>query len=303
MTAVPVSPRKTLRDHLRALGGALLIVGITFGLIEFGLQTLDPWGLHYFQDLGRMSNDLFVPDPQRGYTLPPATYIFSHWRATVTPQGRLTPATAPAATCELAILGDSVAFGYGVNDDEVWVNQVAAALPDVTLRNYGIPRYNSTNVLLTQQAFPDAAGYLYLIINNDIEPPLDVVLSGFAGSGAGLPWLVRYLNFAMYRGGGSDRIDVDPNSTATLPDSPDLRRMTNELNAILAHGRTRLAAFRGERLTNALLERGYDLILATYPASYRISLADYHLNAAGNRLLAEALLPTIKDLQKSVCPA
>ena len=47
-------PRKTLSDHLKALGGAAMIVGGTLLLIELLLRIVDPWGMSYFDDqIGR----------------------------------------------------------------------------------------------------------------------------------------------------------------------------------------------------------------------------------------------------------
>src|SRR5262245_53206812 len=123
MTQPETKPRKTLRDHLKAIGGALLIVGFTLLLLEILLRVVDPWDIQYFNDLEVMGNEHFVSDAQRGYTLGDGSYRYSHWSATIADGTRLIPNTSPDAACEIVILGDSVAFGYGVDDADVWVNQ------------------------------------------------------------------------------------------------------------------------------------------------------------------------------------
>ena len=49
-------------------------------------------------------------------------------------------------------MGDSVTFGYGVDDDQTWVDGMARALPDVHVINAGVSGFNSTNVLRTLSA-------------------------------------------------------------------------------------------------------------------------------------------------------
>jgi hypothetical protein len=294
---------KTFRDHLKAIGGALLIVGFTLALIEIAVRVVDPWGLSYFEDLAYMGNDLFTPDDQRGYIIPDGEYQFSRWQARIVDGGRYIPATSPDAACQISVLGDSVAFSYGANDDTAWVNLVAAQLPNMTIRNLALPRYNSTNAMLTQQAYPDADGYLYVIIGNDLEPAIDPATQDFTGSGAGLPWFVRYMNFAIYRGGGTDFVATDVDNVARVPESARLDRLMNELDALLATERVTLAAFQGDPLTNTLIARGYTVLPVVYPAQYRISLADYHLNAAGNVVFADEFLPVFKQLAATYCDA
>ncbi|MCU0513188.1 MAG: hypothetical protein MUE40_11520 [Anaerolineae bacterium] len=297
----PAAP-KTLRDHLRALGGALLLVAVTFALIEAGLRVIDPWGLRYFEDLAQMGNVIFTPDDRRGYIMPDGTYQFSHWSATVQDGGRVLPATNPAAACEIVLLGDSVGFGYGVNDADTWANGVARALPQLHLRNLSVPRYNSTNVLGMYRTVPDAAAYLYLIINNDVAAAIDVTTQRFGGAGEGLPWLVRYMNFALYRGGGTDRDENAPPTTDTLPDTPAVQRFFDELAQLTADPRVYLAAFSGEALTSTILARGYPLTVLDYPRQRRISLADYHLNPQGNAELAAQMQPLIERIAAAACP-
>ena len=300
MTQTADDSPKTLADHLKALGGAALMVGFMLLMLELLLFAFDPWGMRYFNDLETIGNDIFTPDDQRGYIMPDGEYELSHWQATIDDGARALPTTAtPAATCTLAILGDSVAFGYGVDDADVWLAHLAEAFPAVRFVNYAVPRYNSTNVLQTLQTYPTADAYLYLVVNNDVVPAIDPATQQFAGSGAGLPWLVRYTNFALFRGGGTGYTPAD-DPDARLPEDANTRRFFRELETITADERVYLAAFANEALTNTIRDRGYDLTTLSYPP-HRISVSDYHLNETGNRELAAQLQDLIARMIDEQC--
>ena len=295
----PEKPPKTLQDHLKAIGGALLIVGFTLLLLEGMLRILDPWDIRYFSDLAKMGNEHFVIDAERGYTMADGDYSYSHWSATIADSTRTIPNTNPDAACKIIVLGDSVAFGYGVDDADVWVNQLAAQFPDVHFVNTAIPRYNSTNVLQTYNVFPDGNAYLYMIVNNDTASAINLETEEFAGGGDGLPFLVRYTNFAIYRGGGTAYIDpTDP--TILVADDDHTRRFFTELDTLLQDERVYLTAFELETLTNTLLARDYAVTVLEYPPQ-RISITDYHLTAEGNAALADQLVPLIETMVSAHC--
>lgn len=295
--------RKTLKDRLLALGRAALVVLFTLLLIEIILRVLDPWGMSYFNDLETMGNDIFTSDPIRGFYMPDGQYKFSYWTSTIENGTRIVPDTNPDADCEIIILGDSVAHGYGVDDDEVWVNQVAQQLPDVHILNTGIPRYNSTNVLGSFQTYPNGDAYLYLIIQNDIDVAVNVDTQSFVGSGSSLPQILRYANLATY-GGASSFTDVPEDQAAVLErlrDDSRVQRFLEELRLLAADERVTLAAFSHETLTQLLLELDeFDLNVLAYPP-YRISYSDYHLNAEGNGELADEMLPIIQQMSAEHC--
>lgn len=299
----PAEPPKTLRDHIKNLSGAAALVLFTLGLIELLLRTVDPWGLYYFQDLEMIGNTIFQPDPVRGYLIPDGDYTFTRWQARLQEGGRVVPDTTPVATCTIAILGDSVAFGYGVSDVQTWTNALARDLPDVRLINLGVPRYNSTNVLGTWRAYPDADAYLYVIISNDLEAALDVDHERFVGGGTGQPWIVRYANFALKRGGGTDQVEFRTDEAAPpLPDGyAGLDRLWGEIEEMAADERVFFAAFEKEPLTSTLLARDLPLTTWTYPFNHRISLADYHLNPTGNEELAAQALPLLQQIAQTRC--
>lgn len=296
-------PRKTLKDHLQAFLGALLIVGLTLLAIEVLLRVVDPWGMSYFDDLAYMGDELFSVHPQRGYYIPDGTYQLSHWSATFADGARVLPDNNTQATCEVVILGDSVAFGYGVDDADAWANLIAQALANVRLVNTALPRYNSTNVLGSLQAFPDGDAYLYLIIENDIENAINPATHTFAGQGVGIPQIVRYANFFVFRGTSTPIWESGGSGYPTEGihrDSPLIQRFFGELDQILQDERVELAAFAGYAITNTLLARDYDVQVLDYPP-HPISFADDHLNEIGNRELATQMLPIFQGLQAGAC--
>ena len=302
----PGAPPKTWNDHAKNLAGAGALVLFTLILIEILLRAVDPWGLHYFQDLETMGNSIFQSDFGRGYIIPDGEYNFTRWQAQVQNSGRVVPETYSFSDCKIAILGDSVAFGYGVNDEQTWLNVAAREFPGVQLINLGVPRYNSTNVVGTWEDYPNADAYLYLIISNDLEPALNLEFERFAGGGTGQPWIVRYTNFALKRGGGTDQIElqVQPDETAPpLPDDyPGLARFWSEIEELRADKRVYFAAFEKEPLTSTLLARDLPLTTWTYPFKRRISLADYHLNPTGNEELAAQAVPLLRQIVQDRCP-
>lgn len=298
MTDAQTTPAKTWQDHAKALGGAALIVGAILLMLELLLALVDPWNMRYFNDLATLGNEIYTSNPERGYIMPDGTYELSTWTATLDDGGRVIPNTGEA-DCTIAILGDSVAFGYGVDDAAVWVNQLAQDYPDVQFVNYAVPRYNSTNVLMTYETYNTADAYLYLIINNDIDPAIDPDNQIFAGDGGNLPFLVRYTNFAIYRGGGTAYVaPTDPNRQ--VDDTPQTRRFFDEVDTLLQDERIYLAAFELETLTNTLLARDYDVTVLSYPPE-RISFTDYHLNPNGNADLAEQMKSLIDTMLAEQC--
>ena len=300
MTETPRA-RRTWREHARSFLGALLIVVLTFGAIELGLRWLDPWGLHYFTDLETLANDIYTPDPLRGYTLRDGVYHLSNWTLTVADEARVVPTTAASAACKVAILGDSVAMGNGVSDDQVWINQIAPEYPNVRFVNYGVTQYNSSNVLGTLRKYPDADAYLYLIIYNDVNPAIDMTTQRFSGARSNELMIIRYMNFALYHGGNSDRPVFD-DPAALLPESPESERFFADLDQITADSRVTLAAFADEPLTNSINAQGYTLdVLPPYPGEYRLSYTDYHLNPQGNAVLAGMLNPVVGEMITSAC--
>lgn len=294
MTTNP-SP-KTLQDHLKALGGAALLVGAVFVLLEILLQLLDPWGLRYFDDLLRMGNEIFITDSQRGYIMPDGDYHFSKWSTTIANGTRRVPATQADAACTLVLLGDSVTFAHGVNDADTWANRLAEANPTLNIINTGMTTYNSYNAWQNQQAF-EANAYLYVLVYNDIEGTLNPDPEAFPNQNpTRLPQLVRYTNFAMF-----GRKPSQFNEQVLPPaDDANYQRFLTDIQAIMSNEKTFLVAFEGSPLNPVIQGLGYELAVYPYPA-YQNSFVDNHWNAEGNRVFAEQIQPLAQEIIDNSC--
>jgi hypothetical protein len=285
---------KTLKDHLKAFGGALFMVGLTLLLLEGMVRFTDPWGLSYFNDLIRMGNKYFVADPVRGYILPDGSYKFSYWTVTVENGARVTPATNSNADCSLIMLGDSVTMGHGVDDDETWINHLAQVYPDVQFVNTGLTSYNSTNVLGSKRAFPNGDAYVYLMIDNDMGLPLSPNPEAYPEQNpTNLPYLVRYVSFIL-------RYEENTAQNTLRDDDAGVQRFLSEVDEIMADGDTWLVTLDNSLIAERMQNSHYDVTLYLYP-SYRISRVDAHLNAEGNRLFAQQFVPLIAEIRDERC--
>lgn len=275
-----------MKFRLKPFLAALVMVLVTVAALELLVAAVDPWGLHYFDDLKQMYA-AFEADAQRGYRLPDGVYHFRDWRATMADGTRLVPDTDEAAPCELALLGDSVAFGYGVNDADTWANLAAADLPGVRLVNTGMVGYNSANVLGTWQHFPEADAYVYLMNANDRDETLTVDELHAQAERRPMLWLSRYMSFAL-RGAGAAPLTAD---AAHL--YRDLDRMTQD-------ERLQLVIVQDNPLAADLRDRGY--VFRVIPGfTHPISRVDSHPSAAGNRDLAQHMLPILRDTARRFC--
>ncbi|MDQ7026654.1 MAG: hypothetical protein Q9P01_06760 [Anaerolineae bacterium] len=289
--------KKTLKDHLKAFGGALFIVGLTLLLLEGLVRFTDPWGLSYFNDVLVIGNELFELDDVRGYVMVDGQHELSYWDVTIENGARVTPNDNPDAECTFIMLGDSVTLGHGINDDETWINQLAIMYPDIHFVNTGMSTYNSVNVLGSKRAFPDGDAYIYLLIDNDIEATLNPDPEAFPGQNpTTLPFLVRYASFMMF--------GRKPETfTQNVPSMDDIRmqRFISDIDALLEDGDTWLVSFDYILLAETLQEMGYDISVYPYPP-YSISYVDFHLNPQGNLEFAESIAPLIAEIRAERCP-
>ena len=255
-----------------------VLIGIILALLlgEALLAHFDPLG--YFRDQSDLNPHL-VADP-RGYTFAPGTYKLSKSTFTILPDGnRDVPDTSTSAEKTLVFMGDSVTFGYGVDDDQTWVDWVARDLPDVHVVDAGVSGFNSTHVLRTLALYPDAQALVYLIINNDAYPENRPKFAQIRPA-TSMSWLEVYLlNLPEY---------LFPPTEAPN----NLPRYLDEVRQINADGRVLLVAFDEdfsrmtirECCTVSLIERGTD----------RVSPVDGHPGVRGNQEIAQQMLRLLR---------
>lgn len=265
------------------------VLVLTFGVLaalsglEIALRVFDPWGVIYFYEVNSLP---FVPEKNGLYTLPAGNYMLSTFAAHLIHNSqRRVPDTRPSE-CRIVALGDSVTFGYGVEDDETFVNQLARMLPEVELINAGLPGFNAEQVRLTLENYPDADGYLYLIISNDRETTTRPTRAEIIQPGE--LFILDYVYALLKRFRVLQSIDEDvPN-------------FWQQMDALAAHDELLLFAYQ-ERVKDWFRGTDYPLIELT-DTGETISFADSHPTPALHRSFAEEMYPSVKALVERVCP-
>lgn len=272
--------------HLQMLAKGLTVVAISLLLIEGLLRLIDPWGaLRYVSD----SRELFAhfaEDDALGYRMQPGRYTFSNWIATVNADGfRAIPDTSPMG-CTIVLVGDSVTFGFGVSDTETWANLLARQYPAVRIINTGVNGYNANNAYAIM-THVHADAYLYLLIDNDAEAPLDWRRS------------VRDMNVSammLYW------FWSNPQRVAAADGPSYLPTFWKTLDAITRLPNAQMIAFDDapDSLGKQAAKR-YPIILIPNYTGHN-SYADPHANAFGNQQIAAAISPILHSLINESCP-
>lgn len=258
---------------------ALVQVAATLFFLELLLRLFDPAGVRYYNE---GTHFMAAMQHQRGefYLLPvTGRYEFSEFSATITAQGRAVPDTR---NCTIAAIGDSVTFGYGVNDAETWVNLLAREFPQVHFINAGVPGYNSRHILRSMTTL-DTNGYLYLVSKNDA---LRITFRASTTYVDYVPYLTLYGVHLRGLWAGEGEGDVG----AFLVD----------LEAIMNQGEVQLFAFEPAAL-HRLRSAGYAVVYTPIGNRDRVSGVDPHPNAEGHRKIASAMLPQVGELIERVC--
>jgi hypothetical protein len=265
-----------------------VLIGILLALLtgEALLAWFDPLGFVYFRDQAYLSSQI-VPDV-RGYGFRPGSYPLS-FALTILPDGtRAVPDTDESAGATLVFVGDSVTFGYGVDDDQTWVNRVARELPGVHIVNAGVSGYNSTNVLRTVAQYPDADALVYLIVNNDAEPENRPDLDpdfGHPRPPESSSWLALYLlNLPEY---------LAPISAEAEIARGDLPRYFDDLRQIVSDERVLALAF-DDAFGRMTVEHGFSVTLIARGTD-RVSPADGHPGVRSNQAIAAQVLPLLRE--------
>lgn len=189
-----------------ALLALLLGLGLALVLLEAGLRLFDPLGLGYEREFTAYRTQALQYEWEG---LPPAApgqlpasldldgMLYHHkpdldlslgsFRLRTNPLGCRGPAVAvpkPAGTFRILLLGDSVAFGWGVDDEVTFARRLEREWNDgkparrLEVVNTGHPMYDTNQeaaVLrrLGAQLQPDLVLLVYVV--NDVEPTRDVI--------------------------------------------------------------------------------------------------------------------------------
>lgn len=262
-----------MKRTTRRLAAVLVLIIVSLVASDAALAVLDPLGFwRYYNDMRTFRAHLW-PHEARHYVPEPGIHEMSGWsyRIDMPDYTRHTPASRPNEDCTVVALGDSVTFGWGVNDAETWPNLYAQAT-GCRVVNAAQVGYDIWAVYDAYKAFPDADRYIYLLVYNDAGRGDEMQFTPLGGTGA-LGLYVYLLRAA--------RETVGP---VEIPDD-----FWQAYDALAADDRVMIVGFRDAGLAEQVAATGRRIALvAPYPS--RVSWADAHPDAAGQAWIAERML-------------
>ena len=162
----------------------LISTSVMLFAVEWGLRALNPFGVEFFHVLPYHMQGM-VDDPQLGYKHPESvSYLLGDNRVDINARG-LRDEEIPYAKHEserrILVLGDSVAFGWGVSQGEAFSDQMEPLLLEQTgvkwqVINAGVNGYNTEQeaTFLRTEGMRYAPDYVLLVyVSNDVDPVLD----------------------------------------------------------------------------------------------------------------------------------
>lgn len=270
---------------LKTLGKILLVLVISLALLEAALTLIDPFGMVFFEKVDWLEN--YLGRANGSYSLSPGIYNVAGWTVTMNDDAtRRVPDSG--AGCTLLFTGDSVTWGWGVNDDETFANLIARELGTQAI-NSGVFGYSSEDVAAALDYYEgqyDLAVYLIYPndhyytwdIDSDLQPAGQHTFPGFGLIHSGTPATVWY-GVYLTRPGGQ-------------PEAEYMDRFTADMDAITGHDHVLLFAF--DAPPAAQVRERYDIHLIDWYTS-AVSRVDPHPTAAGHQQIAAAMLSTIRE--------
>lgn len=257
--------------------------------MDFALNVFDIWGVRYFSQLS------VIHGAMRGgiaYYLPKGHYNLRHWwygfeAEQITDGQRRVPDSR--GWCQVAFVGDSVTWGFGVDDDQTWIDLLAKRLPQMEAINLGEIGYNSEQVLDSIRSHPGAIAYVYLIIPNDVmatqtlpEVPAEPMLLSYAR-------VVR----AIFNGYPPIVLNDWQADARFRSDLATMRAIGNVYFVAADHPALR-TLLEGQPIRAWVLD-------SSLSDKYRISLTDAHPNPTGHQIIASQLESVLKSVLTRYC--
>ena len=163
---------------------ALVSTVVAVAAAEIGLRVANPWGIEFFSTLPYHMQGM-VDHPSLSYAHPKSVeYRLGKNRVSLNSNGHRDdemPVAKPAGERRILVLGDSVAFGWGVNQGEEFTARLEVLLRERnnqlwSVVNAGVNGYNSEQEALFFAnegiAFePDIVLLVY--VPNDVDPVFD----------------------------------------------------------------------------------------------------------------------------------
>lgn len=271
-----------LRGCLRVTAPlAILLVAL-----EVLLSLYDPMGYSFFMDYQELITHY---DAAHG-GFAPGTYDYPSWHVTINRDyTRAVPGTPDRADCTLIALGDSVTFGYGVDDDETFLRFLARAFPGVRFVNTGIPGANSTRVADTYERI-EGDGYLYLMLENDTLR--DTLAIENRAQTPPVHWtrvsLYAVNIYRLLKG-------TNPSMTGEEPSQAEIDSLLKDIEPLAADPRVLIFTY-GDLAFMADVPH----VPIAVPET-TISPGDAHPDRAGHKQMADTMRPYVNDLIDRVC--
>lgn len=263
-------------------GGLALALVVFMVVLEAALRWLDPIGTMTYSRTLYWTHTVRLP-AHSGYVHTPGVYRVSGHPVTIGLDGlRVTPPRNDAA-CAVAILGDSVAFGLGVGDEDTFTWRLAERFPDVRWVNTGRTGYNADNLRrVLDEHTPD--GWLYYAVSNDAGDPTTASNVYRMPLALTLHWRVVRTLTAATRPATTDAID---------------RAAFDALVTDLQGRGALIVSADGHAVSAHLTARGAGTIIPAH--GHPISAVDPHPDADGHAIIADALTPLVADWLPGVC--
>jgi len=253
-----------------------MFVSVWLGL-EALLWVTDPMGAWGYAVTLRWVRGHSYEHPT-GYEHPPGQWQVDGKRITITDgDARWTPGTGPRA-CDLVVVGDSIAWGFGVSDDETFASYLARDLPDVEVHNVARTGYNIENIRESIDYY-DTDAYLYFVTNND-----DGARRGM------MPPLVRVTPVAAYAALAYQRLN------ARYGEDKIHSRFGVVIRELTQHENLLIVVQENDRLAHIVPDA---LVISDYTET--VSAVDSHPSGEGHRQIAETILPAVRAHMRRWC--
>lgn len=325
------APRLLARIQARRRELLLLPVSVVVALLvaELFLRAFDPIGISYYAEMARYAKDR-VPDPVLLYRHPRSTTRrYQGVEVRYNEAGLRDDPISPKADGEwrVLVLGDSIAFGWGVEQEKTFSSVLQRLLAEelhrpVRVINTGVCSYNTVMELawLREHGYalqPDLILLVY--VTNDVAPSAQIWSSADGGSDQGPP--LTHVALSLLRPAWLYRLLVHvrqqrpQRSVPGFPGDPGWEASMQALRALADESRARdlkvaaylwtwqldashaelLGAMR-EAIAPVAVEETASWFAGEEPLRHWVnSSVDLHPNAEAHALVARRMLESLRE--------
>jgi len=177
-------PRPATVNWATNIYTALASTVVAVAAAEIGLRVVNPWGIEFFSTLPYHMQGM-VDHPALGYAHPKSVaYQLGTNRVSLNSLGHRgdeMPVRKPAGERRILVLGDSVTFGWGVNQGEDFPARLETLLREQNnavwrVINGGVNGYNSQQeaIFFATEGIAYAPDIVVLVyVSNDVDPVFD----------------------------------------------------------------------------------------------------------------------------------